>query len=49
MAKVHASEYSWADTEFDQILDNNGTMDQLYQQVNDLVVYLQDAMADQAL
>jgi hypothetical protein len=47
-ANVHASEYSWADTEFDQILDNNGTMDQLYQQVNDLVVYLQDATADQA-
>ena len=47
-AKVHASEYSWADTEFDQVLDNNGTMDQLYQQINDLVLYLQDARADQA-
>jgi hypothetical protein len=33
----HASEWSWAGTEFDAVLDNNGTMDNLFQQVNDLV------------
>jgi soluble lytic murein transglycosylase-like protein len=30
---VHASEYSWIGTDFDQILDNNGTLDHLYNQV----------------
>jgi hypothetical protein len=30
---VHASEYSWIGTDFDQILDNNGTLDHLYSQV----------------
>jgi hypothetical protein len=33
----HASEWSWAGTEFDAVLDNNGTMDCLFRQVNDLV------------
>ena len=35
---VHASETAWIGTEFDAVLDNNGSMDQLYQQVNDLVL-----------
>jgi hypothetical protein len=35
---VHASEYSWAGTEFDHIVSNDGTVDQLYQQLNDLLV-----------
>lgn len=35
--KVHASETAWAGTEFDYILDNNGSMDELYTQV-DLIV-----------
>ena len=30
---VHSSEYSWIGTDFDQILDNNGTLDHLYHQV----------------
>jgi hypothetical protein len=34
---VHASETAWAGTDFDAILDNNSTMDHLYQQVNCLV------------
>lgn len=34
---VHASEYSWAGTEFDYVLDNNSSLDHLYQQINDLV------------
>jgi hypothetical protein len=33
---VHPSEYSWVGTEFDYVLDNNGTMDHLYQQVKHL-------------
>ena len=35
---VHASEYSWAGTEFDHVISNDGTVDQLYQQLNDLLV-----------
>lgn len=30
---VHASEYGWIGTDFDQIIDNNGTLDHLYNQV----------------
>jgi hypothetical protein len=34
---VHASETSWVGTEFDVVLDNNNTLDDLYQQVRRLV------------
>jgi hypothetical protein len=34
---VHASETSWVGTRFDVVLDNNGTLDDLYQQVKKLV------------
>jgi hypothetical protein len=34
---VHASEYSWAGTEFDAVIDNNSTIDALYQQLRSLV------------
>jgi hypothetical protein len=34
---VHASETSWVGTRFDVVLDNNGTLDDLYQQVTRLV------------
>jgi len=34
---VHASETSWVGTEFNAVLDNNGTLDDLYQQVKKLV------------
>jgi hypothetical protein len=37
---IHASETAWAGTEFDAVLDNNGTLDHLYSQVNDLVLNL---------
>ena len=30
---VHTSEYGWIGTDFDQIIDNNGTLDHLYSQV----------------
>jgi hypothetical protein len=33
---IHASEYSWAGTEFDAIIDNNGTIDNLYKQLKNL-------------
>jgi hypothetical protein len=35
--KIHASETSWVGTDFDAVLDNNGTLDELYQQVKNLV------------
>ena len=33
----HASEWAWAGTDFDAMIDNNGSMDDLYQRLNDLV------------
>ena len=36
MRKIHASETAWVGTKFDQVLDNNGTLDHLYSQVKDL-------------
>jgi hypothetical protein len=45
---IHASETAWAGTEFDAVLDNNGTLDHLYQQINDLVLNLQAARANPA-
>ena len=35
--KIHASETAWVGTKFDVVLDNNGTLDDLYQQVKSLV------------
>lgn len=40
---IHASETSWVGTDFDCILDNNGTLDDLYQQVKGLVSDPRDA------
>jgi len=34
---VHASETAWVGTKFNVVLDNNGTLDDLYQQVKQLV------------
>lgn len=34
---IHASEYSWIGTKFDYVLDNNSTVDELYQQIKNLV------------
>ena len=33
---IHASETAWVGTTFDAVLDNNGTLDDLYQQVKSL-------------
>lgn len=37
-AGIHPSEYAWVGTEFDAILDNNGSMDRLFEQVRNLVL-----------
>jgi len=37
MKKIHASETAWIGTDFDIILDNNGTIDSLYQQVKQVI------------
>lgn len=34
---IHASETAWVGTDFDAVIDNNGTLDDLYQQVKRLV------------
>lgn len=34
---IHASETSWVGTEFDAVIDNNGSLDDLYQQIKNLV------------
>ena len=44
----HASEWSWAGTEFDRVIDNNGTLDQLYRHISDLVRDLQAATASRS-
>jgi hypothetical protein len=44
----HQSEWAWADTEFDRIVDNNRSLDDLYQQVNDLVRDLRVATANRS-
>jgi hypothetical protein len=38
MRKIHASETAWVGTEFDAIIDNNSTIDDLYQQAQTLVI-----------
>ena len=43
---IHASETAWVGTDFDAVLDNNGTMDHLYQQIIGLVQDRPAARAD---
>lgn len=43
---VHASETAWVGTDFDHVLDNNGTLDELYNQVKHRVLDRHDAMVD---
>ena len=35
---VHSSEYAWAKSDFDHTITNNGTLEELYQQVDDLII-----------
>jgi hypothetical protein len=37
MRKIHASETAWVGTAFDQIIENNSTIDDLYAQANSLL------------
>lgn len=36
--KIHASETAWVGTDFDRVIENDGTIDELYKQVADLIV-----------
>lgn len=47
--KIHASETAWVGTKFDAVLDNNGSLDDLYAQVQQLVTHpVQDPPAAKA-
>jgi hypothetical protein len=37
MRKIHASETAWVGTHFDAVIDNNSSIDQLYQQARSIV------------
>jgi hypothetical protein len=41
--KVHASETAWIGTEFDAVLNNDGSIDDLYKQVANLLEHRRDA------
>ncbi len=43
---IHASETAWVGIGFDAVIDNNGTMDQLFQQITDLLRDLRAAKAN---
>jgi hypothetical protein len=45
----HQSEWAWAGTEFDRVISNNGSLDDLYRQITDLVQDLRGAKADPAV
>jgi hypothetical protein len=45
--EIHASETAWIGTVFDAVLDNNSTMDHLYQQVTRLAQDLRSSRASQ--
>lgn len=34
--KIHSSEYSWVQTNFDDVIDNNGTIEELYTKIKNL-------------
>ena len=38
MKKIHASEWAWIGCEFDGVLDNNGSIDELYNRSEGLVI-----------
>ena len=35
---IHSSEYAWAKEEFDFVIENNGTKEELYSKIDDLIV-----------
>ena len=38
MMKIHASETSWVGTDFDHVIDNDGTINDLFQTVENLII-----------
>jgi hypothetical protein len=38
LSKVHPSEWAWVNTEFDSIVENNSSIDELYAQIENLLV-----------
>ena len=36
--KIHAPEWAWLGSDFDSVIDNNGSIDELYEQSANLVV-----------
>lgn len=38
LRKIHASEWAWLGSEFDHVIDNNGTIDDLFKQAQGLVI-----------
>ena len=38
MRKIHASEWAWLGSDFDSVIDNNGSIDELYEQSANLIV-----------
>ena len=38
MRKIHASEWAWLGSDFDSIINNNGSIDELYEQSANLIV-----------
>jgi dephospho-CoA kinase len=42
---IHASETAWVGTDFDAVVDNNGSIDNLYTQIRNLV---QDPLVSRA-
>ncbi len=43
---VHASETAWVGTDFDHIVDNNSTIDDLYNQIRDLLISQEQDLPD---
>lgn len=43
---IHSSETAWVGTEFDAVLNNDGSIDEFYSLINDLVLNRRDAMAN---
>jgi hypothetical protein len=42
---IHASEWAWLGCRFDGVIDNNGTIDELYNQAQELVISDQVSLA----
>ena len=48
LLKIHKSEYDWIGTDFDYTLDNNGTLDDVYTQVETVLSAKRQAKDPQA-